>query len=269
MTCVRELFRLDSVKGRFGIEIELEGKGFPTPDDIPESIMATQDGSLRGESVEYVFRSPKDLNETEVLLRSLWDRFKKSSTDISISRRTGTHVHINVQEWTLGQVFSFVILYGILEDLLITFCGAYRRGNKFCLQITDAQGFITNCSDALKRRDLRGFYGSGLRYCSINVNALSKYGSLEFRAFRGTKNLSAILKWINILNYLADRAKQFNRPTEVLALVSELGAKGFAEQMLGKFYPSLVEDKVGWEEEVVRRVWLIQDLAYDVDWSNY
>lgn len=56
----------------------------------------------------------------------------------------------------------------------------------------------------------------------MNVFSLFKYGSIEFRAMRGTGDLDAIYEWVEIL-YVKNGAKQFKTPYDVILSMSEHG----------------------------------------------
>src|SRR5690554_4898477 len=117
---IRKLMRLPETQGDVGVEIEVEGSNLPR---TGEHWIVTQDGSLRGESCEYVLRQPLSLPETKEALAYLSRRYEETGAEIADSPRCGVHIHVNCQELTIIQLYNFMTLYLILEDLLVRWCG--------------------------------------------------------------------------------------------------------------------------------------------------
>src|SRR5690606_7279420 len=92
---VRYLFGLPPTEGMFGIEIEVEGARFPI---VPAWEKKT-DGSLRGESAEYVLSHPLDKEPAVEALNALAKAFAENKTVRNYSYRTSVHVHVNVQNF--------------------------------------------------------------------------------------------------------------------------------------------------------------------------
>lgn len=224
-------FPLPPKEGLNGVEIEVEGINLPIA--VGDQWNAINDGSLRGESKEYVFREPLPEDQVEAALESLNKAFLAANSVIKESYRTSVHVHVNVQKLTFKQLYNFILLYICFEDILIQLCGKERDGNLFCLRVTDAEQLV----ESLKSLPLYGspesFRGDGLRYASINVNSVGKYGSLEFRAYRGTTKTEEILLWVKLLNRLRDAAMKFDNPQDIISNFSKLGYQQFTAQVFG------------------------------------
>jgi hypothetical protein len=65
---VRDIFALDKTEGLIGLEIEVEANNLP--DRVP-GFHREYDGSLRGESAEFVFRGPVGRKEAEDRVQEL------------------------------------------------------------------------------------------------------------------------------------------------------------------------------------------------------
>lgn len=181
MIKVMEAFRLPkraSTSGDVGIEIEVEGDNLPRPD---EYWRCERDGSLRGESMEYVLEEPLKLPKALDALAHLDACYIRGNTNVHESVRAGVHIHINVQKLTVVELFSFMTAYLILEDLLIKYCGEYREGNLFCLRTRDAEFLLHTLEGVASKKNYEAFSSDMLRYASMNVCSLWRYGSLEFR----------------------------------------------------------------------------------------
>lgn len=264
MDKVRDLFRTRPTVGDLGVEIEVEGHNLP---QVNNAMWVTeQDGSLRGESAEYVFNGPKSLLETRKALSSLGDRFKKNGSQIAYTGRAGVHVHVNCQELTLTQLYNFTTLYIILEDLLVTWCGKDRVGNLFCLRVKDAEYTSVILQQALEEGEYRRHFSTDdLRYASMNLKALPQYGSLEFRAMRSTDDMDVVYLWAKTLYALREFAKETNNPQELIYKMSVGGEDAFVDEYL----PHLADQvKVeGWKDMLKDGMRRAQDIAFATDWA--
>lgn len=226
------IFPLNYQEGDNGVEIEVEGANLPIR--IPGGLWnAIDDHSLRGESKEYVFAKPLNEVDTETALRQLAEEFVKHKSKINDSYRTSVHVHVNVQELTMRQLYNFITLYITFEDILIDMCGRERDGNLFCLRVTDAEQLVESLKSLPMHGNINQFQGDGMRYASFNINSVGKYGSLEFRAYRGTTKTEDILVWVKLLNTLRNAAKQFADPQEIVSNFSKLGYRQFTANVFG------------------------------------
>lgn len=253
------------VTGDIGLEIEVEGRNLPRIDN--DLWKTTNDGSLQGEAYEYVLRRPLDLKGVHGALKNLDDRYRKSDTVVHDSVRAGVHVHINMQECTILQTYTFITLYLILEGLLVKWCGPTREGNLFCLRATDAEDLIDQLIRAAHGKDFRTrFYNDDLRYASVNVKALVEHGSLEFRAMRGTRNLDLVHKWADMLLSLRNASFAYSSPTEILDSYSGSNKEEFLTAVMGVHAKDLLCP--AFEKYLFDGMRVMQDLVYKVNWES-
>lgn len=269
MIKVKDAFRLPKhvlTSGDLGIEIEVEGRRLPYPEQYWRR---ERDGSLRGEeNAEYVLKKPLKLSGVKKALSHLDELYVNSESTIDESVRAGVHVHVNVQELTTVQLYSFITAYIILEDLLIKYCGEYREGNLFCLRTRDAEYLMNTLELTAEDKDWRRLYSDTLRYASLNVCALSRYGSLEFRAMRGTRELSLVGDWAEILLNLRDVAIKFDNPAKIVEMLQENGSESFLEAFLGAFKEKLC-NALPTEELVNTGLLRAYQLAMATDWESF
>lgn len=262
---VKEWFRVRPRQGDVGIEIEAEGHNLP---HTGEYWNVTHDGSLRGESLEYVLKRPMSLPEARKALDYLSLKYEQNEATVNDSDRCGVHVHVNCQELNIVQLYNFFVLYLVLEDLLVKFCGDSREGNLFCLRAKDAEYLLYTLSSALEDKEFRARFSSDdLRYASMNVKSLPTYGSLEFRAMRGTKDMDLIYKWADLLVGLREKAKTIDSPIDIVMGLSMGGAEAFLTEHLGEHaeYFLGIKDLDILLMEGVRRA---QEIAYAGDWEE-
>lgn len=267
MNTVRELFGIpDELKvvGDVGVEIEVEGRNLPLGNKYWRREV---DGSLRGaENAEYVLRTPLTLNQLSLALKSLALDYKTCKATIDDSVRAGVHVHVNVQELNVVQLYNYITLYLVFEELLTKFCGSTREGNLFCLRACDAEFLIQALQYTAQSRRYRTLVTDDLRYAAINVKALGNYGSLEFRAMRSTKDFDVLQTWATILVMLREKAKEFFEPTDIINGFSEGESSGFLGRIFGEYAELLKFD--GYERALVRGVRIAQEIAFCTNWQE-
>lgn len=230
-----ELFGVRPAKGDVGIEIECEGKGLvPLDTDVWQSV---DDGSLRGvyphTKAEYIFARPIERKFVRTALETLAETLKNSKLDFNY--RTSVHVHINVQNLELEQALAMMYLYYLCEPALINFSGKERAGNNFCLRLRDAEGVVGPVSSFF--RDMQNVFGylggDHIRYAAMNLEALRKYGSIEFRSMEGNMDVERISAWADMLLSLRDKAIQLGNPLAVRDMYVELGPEKFLVEVFG------------------------------------
>lgn len=260
MTTIREQYGLrDAGKVDVGIEIEVEGKRLP--EVVPGGWRAHMDGSLRGESMEYVLHNPAPARKVEYYLNQLMECFEENESTINDSDNTGVHIHINCQWMTTEQVLKFACLYLMMEEILVSMCGKNRAGNLFCLRARDAEGLIYRLCEAKRAMNLNGLQSDLVRYSSLNMAALSKFGTLEFRAMRTPNDFRKLEEWINILITIRDASGMFDKIEDMVEGVSRQGAKRFLTLIFGQDKADQIWNH-NCEDMLLRGVRLVQDIAY-------
>lgn len=252
------LFSGEQVSGEVGIEIEVEGRNLPTSAGKYWSV--TRDGSLRGEeALEYVLAKPIPREGVDKALSELYGKFASLNSIVDDSGRAGVHIHINIRDLTISELYTFIFLYLILERPLVDFCGKERVGNLFCLRAVDAEYLLIALRNLVDTHSFREVANDNLRYAAMNLTAIRKYGSLEFRAMASPVSQEKIQAWANTLLAIKDAVKQFKSPEEVVYGVSQLGGSDFAKNVLGSSFPTIYcED---WNEEVIFGMRLIQPIV--------
>lgn len=267
MAKVKEIFRhIQARRGQVGLEIEVEGRRLP--EALPKYWKREVDGSLRGESAEYVLKNPVMGDKVADALAVLAKGYKDNETRVdNDSPRTGVHVHINVQNMDMVKVFNMITLYHALEELMVRYCGKGRAGNLFCLRMKDADYLADYYLKALRNCGWGHLATDEIRYAGLNVTALNKFGSLEFRSMRGTDDFAMIKGWVDLLVKLKDSAELYENPVAIVESLSRDGELRFLETVLGEELAALViaDDA----DEVIREgIRSIQHICYDVDWEK-
>lgn len=266
MANIAELIPCRKQDGQMGVEIEIEADNLPGSDMIGDYWRLERDASLRGESGEYVLRSPLSEKDLDTALNELTSAFTKAKTKVRPTYRAGVHVHINVQDLTPKQLVTFISSYFMLEEVLLSFCDKTRAGNHFCLRMSDASYTLDMITDMILNNTLSTLDTEDLRYASLNITSLFKYGSVEFRALESTTDFEKIKVWAGVLNHLKEFAKTLNNPTDLLGQASERGFETFARDILGPYYKTF--GQYAREDKIRVGVRNIQYAIYSRDWNQ-
>lgn len=278
MKNMRQLIhRFGKTAGHVGIEIEVEGINLP---NFQNALWhCDMDGSLRGESMEYILNRPVDVDLIEDALGNLKNEFVEVGAVFNESFRAGVHVHVNCQEMEPAKFFNFVCLYLTFEDVLVNWCGENRKGNLFCLRTSDADYTLGYLRDSIRdvvsgrsKGPLMSFFANGdlIRYSSMNFNSMWKYGSLEFRALRSTKNFAVIESWAKILKHLQDVAMGYDNPQDIIHDLSVCGIDNFSAKCLGEHEDDIFGAFGGnVNAAIMSGMRNAQEIAFAVDWAEF
>lgn len=246
---------LDEVVDGYGIEVEVEGVNLP---QLNNGYWSThEDGSLRGEAHEYVTKGAVAFENIGKALKSLNNSFERKGSVLNLSFRTSVHVHMNVREIDVNKIGAIIYTYYLYEELLVQFCGADRIGNRFCLRLRDSEEIVTTVINAFKD-DFKRLDPNQLKYSALNLAPIRSYGSLEFRAMRGTVDVETLTTWISLLNCLKNIP--FNTAKEVFEYVNEHGYEKLSETVFGEWFRFIEFE--GWKQEVVRNTSLAIEIPY-------
>jgi len=178
-----------------GIEIEVENieDGFGVPVEVWAS---KQDNSLRNRGVEFI-SLPVAGND---LVQSLELFFRYLPPTAIFSQRTSIHVHVNALDLDVAAIKRFVLLYLLFEKMLYRFVGKDRDRNIFCVPIQDSYRVSKMLNDLETSLSIGGrVEHEQNRYAGLNLACLHTFGTFEFRQLGGTRDITKILSWINML----------------------------------------------------------------------
>lgn len=246
-----------------GVEIETEGQRLPKVDN--ELWRSDIDNSLRGEAWEYVLNKPVYKDELHKAILNLKYEWHKAKSVVKDSPNAGVHIHINVTDLTVTQLYNFIALYLVMEEILVDKCGPDRIGNLFCLRASDAEYLLDMLSEAIRTTDLSILHTDDLRYAAINVKALGDYGSVEFRAWPSNGDLSGVEWWANVLMHIKQVAKATDNPAQVVADISINSPKVFFESIM-KEYAKDIEWLPHYDKAMMDGVRRVQQFAFEGAW---
>lgn len=224
-------------KGRFGVEIEVEGRNLPDAMKPGTAWLITGDGSLR-DGKEYLFKGPRDYKDAVSALKELRDAFLDNDADLNFSFRTSVHAHINCLERTRDEVGRLLYTLVLLEPLILNMSGEERRHNRFCLSVSDAEYLVSTYHRFLHEDD---YPGQGFppvvmelnedqdKYSSINITPLRTKGSIEIRTMRGNMNVTLLSHYLLLLDCAYDWAI---KQKDVASIYEKLQRNGIESMLL-------------------------------------
>ena len=192
-----------------GIEVEVERinttNNVSAVDLLTNLWKSVEDGSLRNSGREFV-SIPLKGKSVPFAIQILSKFLNNTNACIGheFSERTSVHIHMNVQDMTVGELMSLIYTYLIVEPLLYNFVGNDRVNSIFCIPITQScltrelkkaikfleDGDVANCL-----HELSGW----MKYTGFNLSPINKFGTVEFRHMYGTIDEPTLVNWINLI----------------------------------------------------------------------
>lgn len=258
--------------GEVGLEIECEGMNLF---NSPIQFWTTHvDNSLRSHGdhppIEYVLSKPISRDTVPKALNYLSKKLKEAGSTIDDSTRTSVHVHVNCLPLTIKQIYQYICLYMIFEELLVDFSGPGRPGNLFCLRAKDAEYNVQVLEQAVRNENFNEVFNGEIRYTACNTASLGKFGSLEFRSLRGTVDQELIQVWVDTLLRLKDVALKYDNPRDIVEDFLRLQPEMFLKKV---FYGSDIYQSLRGISKRSQCMWdglrLMRDVAYAVSWEKY
>jgi len=186
-----------------GIEVELEGLPKTAFKNNLKYWEFRQDGSLR----DYVGRATELVSSRmfgKDILNAL-DELNTFGTKFtpSLSERTSIHIHLDVRNLSKEQVLTLVFVYLIYEQMYFAMAGMERKNSNFCVPLSKTIHELSNIAKTFSKRtgeeDLHYYLGEFSKYSALNLRAIRKFGTLEFRHYPGEFRKNKILEWINAI----------------------------------------------------------------------
>lgn len=271
MKSVKELTGVRTAAGQYAFEVEVTGNFRGLTDSHVSTLGASKwrlerDGSI-GEGFEFVFKGPCNIDEAKSRINTLWPILRANKIDFNNQDRAGVHLHLNVQDWNVNQLFTFICLYYIFEDVLVEWCGDMRTGNHFCLRVKDAEYLLHTIITCLERRDLRVLNTALIRYSALNLTSLFKYGSLEFRSMRTPEDEEDAINWMLLINKIVEFSNRYESPLALVNNYTDIGGMVFIKEVFGDLF-TLLRGINDLEYKVRDGVWIAQDIANATYWST-
>lgn len=221
-----------------GLEVEVENIFSPPSSD--NIWIKSKDGSLRNNGYEFISLPTKARYVPTALTYLKKNLYDENKPDFSV--RTSLHIHVNVQDFTLEQIKSFVLLYLCFESLLYKYVGGNRSKSIFCVPLTHS-GYISRLSALFNASSFREVqFNYWHKYTGLNLLPVSSLGTIEFRHLLGTDDIPKITNWLSLILALKQEASK-QSVEELLKAIVELNTNSeydiFANNIFGKTFQYL------------------------------
>lgn len=252
-----------TMTGDIGIEIEAEGtktgvnpmtpwvKNREDQGKPPKYWMAKGDNSLRN-GVEYVTNGPVPLDKLSDAMDE-WATYSKGTRYRHDTIRTSVHYHVNVQHLTLRQIVTVIMGWWLLETPIVDLQGPTRVGNLFCLRVSDAEHLVMDVLNSLEMDNpplLGQHMGDNVKYAALNINAVRRFGSLEFRFNRGTTDPAEIEKWGRALHQLVHSFAKLGSTERLIELIEKDGPDSLLFAACPLWLRKEIRAQAGWQEKI-------------------
>lgn len=162
------------------------------------------DGSVSGgyEVVSPILSGSEGMEQVKKVADAL------NAAGARITTKCGIHVHIDSRGMTVDEVKSIVRRYARFEGQIDSFMAPSRRNSVNILLKTitgRVASDIVNAS-ASTLRNLASYMGS--RYHKVNLQAILRHGTIEFRHHQGSVDSEKILNWIEFLQYFVAASRR-------------------------------------------------------------
>lgn len=181
----------------------------------------TKLGILAGDAVAYMEPMEKFLNRSK------------------FSFRCGLHVHIDVTEHSLADIYKVCLLYSVFEQMLFRISGE-RRANKFCVSVQDSASVVGNLMHYGHKGEWPAVADAlyqGTKYAAMNIRPVTTRGSIEFRHHHGTASKEQVQQWMAFLLDIVVGAKTVNL-TDLQQEILYLNTRSDYERFLKKYLPN-------------------------------
>lgn len=244
-----------------GIEVEVEGSSLIFKSSKYWNLVP--DGSLRS-GMEYV-SIPHPVEESGFVINELAAVTQKARFIPSI--RTSVHFHYNVQYFTLQQLFNVLVVYSLLENCLVELNGADRKGNLFCLRIKDADFLIQQLRSSLKfnKEKMLRIFNNDTRYASLNLSALSKFGTVEYRFIKGTTDWKLIENWANALSHVTYYSSEWLDTTKIINHFKKIGTEVFVREFTTPWLFKEIQSLPNWQSLVEENLGIVYGLVLSIE----
>lgn len=231
---------------KVGLEVELEN--VPRDDVRFKYIRRIEDGSLRDDGAEFIFKNPY-CGEDLVNALGEFKGYLGLNPDITCGERTSVHVHVDIRDMTTWQIFKMLTTYLVFEKSIYHMCGPDRYHCNFCQPLAENQhgleivGLMNSHSDKYSKGAVENGIVRQGKYSGLNLTSINMMGSIEFRMHEGTKDIDRIENFIKTLLRLKRFAIESEiDPKQYPGFLSEMGTADFCSIVFEDYAVGLFED---------------------------
>ena len=223
-----------------GVELEVDDpqgrEGVIHPTCLSPTWKQVYDGSLNN-GYEYVLNAPLAGKQLTNAIYQLFDHGTKTTRTFTGS----THIHVNVIDgMRMNQLKNLVLLCYYFEDMLYG-VGDYTR--KWCGYANPMASIpVATMKDIFALNDFYNFnraLDNAGRYYGLNLKAMGKFGSVEFRYFPTATSAEELLSWLKLTQLFKKAALESGTPAKLVDMLStEEGVASFMAKYFSDYKDS-------------------------------
>lgn len=180
----------------------------------------TKDDSLRNNGAEFITHVgmpakdlPKALSLLKMYLGAMYSKFE-------LNHRCGTHIHVNVRDFTVEQFINLCMLYILFENTFYSVSGN-RWKNIFCVPIRASTSCMEQVFNVVNKprptyQDFRSVFKYFKKYMAFNLLPAGKgtkagqsaLGTIEFRHHKGSLDPNELIPWVQMILDIHQLAQQ-------------------------------------------------------------
>jgi len=163
------------------------------------------DSSCGLELVSPVLSGEAGLNEIKAVCQAL------SEIGAKVNKRCGLHVHVDGRDLSNSQIAKVFLNYAKYEAVFDSLVPQSRRGNNNSFSKSIQTVFNMEAGymkSFVKAPALVNFMD---RYHKVNLEALARHGSIEFRQHSGTTDADKIINWVVLVIGFVEASIQSGR----------------------------------------------------------
>lgn len=223
-----------------GVEVEVDNDGshddISLPDNYSPEWSRKHDGSLSN-GYEYVLAAPL---KGQGLVDAVYKLYE-SPTTVYRTYTGSTHIHVNMMDGVSVDALRTMVLLSYAFESLLYYVGDNTRqwcgyANRLTSAPSEVLESIINGSDG--SRFLRATSDAG-RYYGLNLTALNKYGTVEFRYFPTAESAEELLGWIKLVQNFKRASIEIG---SMEALITTLSTKEGYTTFISEYFPDNLDE---------------------------
>lgn len=179
------------------------------------------DGSLN-DGYEFVLTGPL---AGQTLVQAI-HKLYSGDTEVHRTYTGSTHIHLNMLDGTtLENLQALALLTYAMEGLLYYVGDNSRQWCGYANRMTGAPHVVLESllGSEVQRRGLRAALNQAGRYYGLNLAALEKFGTVEFRYFPTATSAEEMLSWVKLVQVIKKAACDLGNIAAVIDVLSDKG----------------------------------------------
>jgi hypothetical protein len=212
-----------------GWELEAENVksiNYKGPETVFKTIQMIEDGSLKDFGIEFITKGGQLGDSLYFSLLELELYANGYIKPWNFSHRCSFHVHLDVRDFSFGELLNIVGIYMFVEPIIFNMCEEHRAGNSYCIPLNHLN---------IDARSIMSMSLKETKYWALSLNRLRDLGTLEFRMRHGSNKAIELMEWISYLHNIFIYARSKNTD-ELFRMFTRLRTKESRENLVMEIF---------------------------------